>query len=160
LFCKPNFITSNPTGLQNPVYGDPKLGGKPPYCLNWNFGLQRTLSQHMTLGLTYTASMGKFINGPGSGDGSYNTAPLKYLALCSLLTAIANAANIATVKAQFPEIALPFPNFVGTIGQMLRPFPQYGTISTPMFSVGQSNYQGLQATLSRRYSNGFTFSAG
>ena len=153
------FITSNPTGVQNPVYGDPKLGGKPPYYLNWNFGFQRTLSQNMTFGLSYTASMGKFINGPGSGGGSYNIAPLKYLALGSLLTATANAANIASAKAQFPEIGLPFPNFVGTIGQMLRPFPQYGTISSPMFSVGQSSYHGMQATLTRRYSNGFTFSA-
>ena len=42
---------------------------------------------------------------------------------------------------------MPFPNFVGTIGQMLRPFPQYGAISSPWFDVGQSNYQGLQISL-------------
>ena len=154
------FITSNPTGVQNPVYGDPRLGGKPPYYINWNFGVQRTLSHNMTFGLAYSAALGKFLNGPGSGGGSYNTPALKYLALGPLLTATANAANIASAKALFPEIALPFPNYVGTIGQMLRPFPQYGTISTPMFSVGQSNYQGLQATFTRRYANGFTFSAG
>jgi len=154
------FITSNPTGVQNPVYGDPKLGGKPPYYLNWNIGLQHSLSKNMTFGVSYSASEGKFLNGPGGGGQSYNTAPLKYLALGSLLTATANAANIATAKAQFPEIALPFPNYVGTIGQMLRPFPQYGTISTPMFSVGASNYQGLQTTLNRRFANGFTMSAG
>ncbi len=114
----------------------------------------------MTVGLTYSASLGKFLPGPGSGGGSYNIAPLKYLALGSLLTATANSANIATAKAMFPEIALPFSNFVGTIGQMLRPYPQYGTINTPMFTVGQSNYQGLQATFNRRFANGFTFTAG
>jgi hypothetical protein len=154
------FITSNPTGVQNPVYGDPRLGGKPPYYLNWNLGLQHSLSKNMTLGVSYSASEGKFLNGPGSGGQSYNTPPLKYLALGSLLTATANAANLASARAQFPEIALPFPNYVGAIGQMLRPFPQYGTISTPMFSVGASNYQGLQATFSRRFANGFTFSTG
>ena len=154
------FITSNPTGVQNPVYGHPKLGGKPPYYLNWNFGVQRSLTGNMTVGVTYTASMGKFLNGPGNTGGSYNIAPLKYLALGSLLTATANSANIATAKAMFPEIALPFPNYVGTIGQMLRPYPQYGTISTPMFTVGQSNYQGAQATFNRRFTNGFAFSAG
>ncbi|MGA2326704.1 MAG: TonB-dependent receptor [Bryobacteraceae bacterium] len=155
------YITSNPTGVQNPVYGDPKLGGKPPYYLNWNFGIQRSLTANMTVGLTYSASLGKYLNaGPGSGGTSYNIAPLKYLALGSLLTATANTANIATAKAMFPEIALPFPNYVGTIGQMLRPFPQYGTISTPMFSVGQSNYQGLQATFNRRFAKGFTFAGG
>jgi hypothetical protein len=155
------FIPSNPTGVQNPVYGDPKLGGKPPYYINWNFGIQRSLTANMTVGLTYSASLGKFLNaGPGSGGTSYNIAPLKYLALGSLLTSTANTANLATARAMFPEIALPFPNYVGTIGQMLRPFPQYGTISTPMFSVGQSNYQGLQATFNRRFANGFTFAAG
>jgi hypothetical protein len=155
------YITSNPTGVQNPVYGDPKLGGKPPYYINWHFGIQRSLTANMTVGLTYSASLGKYLNaGPGSGGTSYNIAPLKYLALGSLLTATANTANIATAKAMFPEIALPFPNYVGTIGQMLRPFPQYGTISTPMFSVGQSNYQGLQATFNRRFAKGFTFAGG
>jgi hypothetical protein len=154
------YITSNPTGVQNPVYGDPKLGGKPPYYLNWNFGLQRSLTANMTVGVTYTASTGKFLNGPGNTGGSYNTAPLKYLALGSLLTATANSANIAAANAIVPGIALPFSNYVGTIGQMLRPYPQYGTINTPMFTVGQSNYQGGQATFSRRFASGFTFSAG
>ena len=154
------YITSNPTGVQNPVYGDPKLGGKPPYYLNWNFGIQRSLTGNMTVGLTYSASLGKFLNGPGNGGGSFNIAPLKYLRLGSLLTATANSANIAAAQAIFPEIALPFSNFVGTIGQMLRPYPQYGTINTPMFTVGQSNYQGLQATLNRRFASGFTFTAG
>jgi hypothetical protein len=151
------YITSNPTGVQNPVYGDPRLGGKPPYYLNWNFGVQHSLTTNMTVDVTYSASVGKFLNGPGNTGGSYNTPPLKYLALGSLLTATANSANIATAKAMFPEIALPFANYVGTIGQMLRPYPQYGTISTPMFTVGQSNYQGLQGTFNRRFTNGFTF---
>jgi hypothetical protein len=43
---------------------------------------------------------------------------------------------------------------------MLRPFPQYGTISSPWFDVGQSNYQGMQATFSRRFVKGFTFQGG
>jgi hypothetical protein len=152
------FITSNPNGVQNPVYGDPQTGGKPPYYENWNFGIQRSLTPQMTLGLAYSGSMGKFLPGPGNGGGTtLNVAPLKYLALGSLLTATANPANIAAAQAIIPGIALPFPNFVGTIGQMVRPFPQYGTISSPWFDVGQSNYQGLQATLSRRFSRGLTF---
>ncbi|MCX6631760.1 MAG: TonB-dependent receptor [Candidatus Solibacter sp.] len=154
------FITSNPTGVQNPVYGDPKLGGKPPYYLNWNIGIQHSFTGNMTTGVTYTASMGKFLNGPGNTGGSFNIAPLKYLALGSLLTATANSANIAAAQAISPGIAMPFANYVGTIGQMLRPYPQYGTISTPMFTVGQSNYQALQGTFNRRFAKGFTFTAG
>ena len=155
------FITSNPTGVQNPVYGDPNLGGKPPYYENWNFGLQRSLTGNMTLGVAYTASMGKFLPGPGNGGSTtLNATPLKYLALGPLLTATANSANIAAAQAIFPGVGLPFSNFVGTIGQMLRPYPQYGAISSPWFDVGQSNYQGLQATLNRRFANGATFTTG
>jgi hypothetical protein len=152
------FITANPTGVQNPVYGDPGTGGKPPYYENWNFGIQHTLSAQMTLGVAYSASMGKFLPGPGNGSGTpLNIPSLKYLALGSLLTATANTTNIAAAQALFPGIGLPFSNYVGTIGQMLRPFPQYGTISSPWFDVGQSNYQGLQVTLNRRFNKGMTF---
>jgi hypothetical protein len=155
------FITANPTGVQNPVYGSPDIGGKPPYYQNWNFSIQRSVGNNITLGAAYSASVGKFLAGPGNGSGSpINVTPLQYLKLGALLTATANPANIASAAAIVPGIALPFPNFVGTIGQMLRPYAQYGTISAPWFDVGQSNYQGLQLTLNRRFSGGFTFNAG
>jgi hypothetical protein len=129
--------------------------------MSLNFGIQRTLTPNVTVGVTYTASLGKYLAGPGNGGSSQiNAIPLQYLKLGSLLTATANTANLASARAIFPNIALPFPNYVGTIGQMLRPFPQYGAISSPWFDVGQSNYQGLQATINRRFASGFTFNAG
>jgi len=153
-------IPTNKTGYQDPTYGDPN-GGRPPYYENWNAGIQRSLSPNMTLGVAYTASLGKFLPGPDNGSGNpINTAPLEYLALGPLLTATANAANIAKAQAIFPNIALPFPSYVGTIGQMLRPFPQYTGISSPWFDVGQSNYQGGQITLNRRFASGLIFTGG
>ena len=155
------FITSNPTGVQNPVYGSPDIGGKPAYYENWNFGIQRSITADLTLGAAYTASMGKFLAGPGNGGSSpLNVAPLQYLKLGALLTATANASNIAAAQAMFPNIAMPFPNYVGTIGQMVRPYPQYSSISAPWFDVGQSNYQALQVTANRRFAKGATFNAG
>ena len=155
------FITTNPTGVQNPTYGDPQLGGKPPYYENWNFGIQHSITPSMTLGIAYSGSVGKFLAGPGNGSSSpINVTPLQYLALGTLLTATATPTTIAQAQAMFPGVGLPFPNFVGTIGQMLRPFPQYSAISSPWFDVGQSNYQGLQTTFNRRFANGFTFSGG
>ncbi|MGA2270347.1 MAG: TonB-dependent receptor [Bryobacteraceae bacterium] len=154
------YITANPTGVQNPVWGDTKLGGKPPYYENWNFSIQRSLTGNMTAGVAYTASMGKFLPGAGPGGEAVNMAPLQYLALKSLLTTTASASTIAQAQAIIPGVAMPFSNFVGTIGQMLRPYPQYGTLSNPWLNLGQSNYQGLQATLNRRFANGFTFSLG
>jgi hypothetical protein len=155
------FITSNPTGVQNPVYGSPDIGGKPAYYENWNFGIQRSVTANLTLGAAYSGSLGKFLAGPGNGGSNpINAIPLQYLRLGALLTATANAGNIAAAQAIFPGIGLPFPNFVGTIGQMLRPYPQYSGISAPWFDVGQSNYQALQVTANRRFAKGATFNAG
>ena len=114
----------------------------------------------MTLGVAYSASMGKFLPGAGPGGEAVNIAPLQYLALKSLLTTTATPTTLAQAQAIFPGIGLPFSNFVGTIGQMLRPFPQYSGIGNPWLDLGQSNYQGLQTTLSRRLTNGFTFNLG
>jgi len=153
------FITGNPTGAQTITYGDPKIGAKPPYYVNWSLSLQRTLPGSLLFNGAYSASVGKFLPGAGPGGEAVNIAPLKYLALGSLLTTTATPTTIKQAQATFPEIGLPFPNFVGTIGQMLRPYPQYGTISNPWADLGQSSYHSLQVSLSRRFSNGFTFSA-
>lgn len=154
------FITANPTGAQTVTYGDPEIGGKPPYYENWNLGFQRTVMSNTVLNATYSGSAGKFLPGAGPGGETVNIAPLKYLPLGPLLTTTATPATIAQAQALFPEIKLPFPNFVGTVGQMLRPFPQYGTISNPWANLGMSTYHALQTSLSRRYSNGFTYSLG
>ncbi|MBV9084303.1 MAG: TonB-dependent receptor, partial [Acidobacteriaceae bacterium] len=43
------------------TYGDPQIGGKPPYFENWNFGIQRAVTSNMTLTLAYSASAGHFL---------------------------------------------------------------------------------------------------
>ncbi|MGP8243852.1 MAG: carboxypeptidase regulatory-like domain-containing protein [Bryobacteraceae bacterium] len=154
------FITSNPTGAQTVNYADPQLGAKPPYYENWNLGIQRSLSGAMTLGVTYTASVGHFLPGAGYAGPMTNQIPLQYLSLGSTLTATANPTTIAAAQAAFPGVGLPFPNFVGTIGQMLRPYPQYGAIADPWANVGNSNYNALQVVFNRRLEHGLTFMLG
>ena len=58
----------------------------------------------------------------------------------------------------FPNIAVPFPNFTGTIGQAgKKPFPQYNGISDPWLDVANSTYNSLQVSLTHRMSHGLTF---
>ncbi|HWB87325.1 MAG TPA: carboxypeptidase-like regulatory domain-containing protein [Bryobacteraceae bacterium] len=154
------FITSNPNGAQTITYGDPELGAKPPYYVNWSFGFERSLTSSMTLGLAYSGSSGHFLAGAGNAGPETNQIPLQYLALGSLLSATATPTTIAAAQAVFPNIGLPFPNFVGTIAQMLRPFPQYGGISNPWANLGNSTYNSLRATFNRRFSHGLTFMLG
>ncbi len=135
------------------TFADPDIGGIPPRFQNWNFGFQYALSDKITVGLNYAGSKGSHLGG-GARDIYSNQIDPKYLALGNLLTQNATATTIATARAQFPEIALPYSTFVGTIGQMIRPFPQYSGIGDPYGNVGSSRFNSLQATLELRRWNG------
>jgi hypothetical protein len=139
------------------TYGDPQIGGKPPYFENWNLGLQRALTSNMTLTLAYSASAGHFLaTSVGRGIWSDQIDP-RYLALGNLLNATANAGNIGAANAIIPGLRLPYANYSGPIGQMLRPFPQYSSVNDIWGDIGNSAYHSLQASLAQRLSSGLTF---
>ena len=150
------FTTTNPTGASSLTYASPSLAAKPPYYLNWSFGIQRQVTADMTFGVSYSASVGHFLPGDGDVGPWNNSIDPRYLALGSLLGVQATAANIAAAQAIIPGVALPFANFQGTIGQMLKPFPQYSGISYFSGDLGNSTYHSLQATFERRFAKGFT----
>jgi hypothetical protein len=58
----------------------------------------------MTLGIAYSASLGKFLPGAGPGGEAVNIAPLQYLALKSLLTTTATPTTIAQAQAIIPGV--------------------------------------------------------
>lgn len=150
------FCTGCPQG-STITYGDPQIGGKPPYFQNWNFGIQRALTSNTTLTLAYSASIGHFL-ATSVGRGIYsNQIDPRYLVLGNLLNSAANATNIAAANAIVPGIRLPYANFAGTIGQMLRPFPQYAGVSDIWGDIGNSTYHSLQASLTQRLTNGLTY---
>jgi hypothetical protein len=159
-FFDPTLNTGFCTGCPSAgsiTYGDPEIGGKPPYFQNWNFGIQRVITSNMTLTLAYSASNGHFLaTSAGRGIWSNQIDP-RYLALGSLLTATANPANIAAANAIVPGVHLPYANFSGQIGQMLRPFPQYSGLTDVWGDIGNSTYNSLQAVLTQRLSGGLTF---
>ncbi len=55
-----------------------------------------------------------------------------------------------------PGIGLPYANFSGTIGQMLRPFPQYSGVTDVYDNVNESRYHSLQMTAEQRRVKGLT----
>lgn len=139
------------------TYGDPMLAGRAPYTEDWNFTVERLLSPSTTINVSYSAS-GSHFQPTGIGRGIYSDQILpKYMALGSLLTANATPQNIATAQQMFPNIQLPYANFVGTIGQMLRPWPQYGGVGDAWPDIGNANYQSIQVAVQRRFSNGLQF---
>jgi hypothetical protein len=151
------FVTGRGSG-GTVTYGDPEIGGRPPRYQNWNAGLQYQLTPGIALGASYAGSRGDFLGGAGRGFFANQLDP-RYLVLGNLLTQTATAANIAAARAIVPDVAIPYPNFSGTILQMLRPFPQYSGVTDVYGNVAWSNYHSLQLTFARRRTKGLTLNA-
>ena len=139
-----------------PTYGDPAIGGKPPMYQNYNLSIERAVTANLTIGAAYVGSKGHWLGGAGRGIWSDQIDP-RYLVLGNLLQQPATPANLAAANAIFPGIGPPFPNFTGSIAQTLRPFPQYNGINDVWGDIGNSSYDSLQITATKRLSYGLTF---
>lgn len=149
--------TANPTGAISPQFlADANLAGRAQEYINYSAGFQRQLPAQITLGVAYSGSGGRFLSRYGAVGAYSNSMDPKYLALGNLLNAQATPANVAAAQAQFPNVALPFPNFQGTIANMLRPFPQYAGASCYSCDEGSSSYNSMQVTVDRHFSKGLT----
>jgi outer membrane receptor protein involved in Fe transport len=147
---------AGPTTAQTITYGDPNFGGKAPYYENWSFNIQRSLTPNWMLSLAYSASAGHWLPGAAVAGPMTNQIPVRYLPLGSLLTSTLSASTLAQAQAIFPNIAIPFPNFTGTIGQAVKPFPQYNGISDPWLDIGNSTYNALQISVNHRFAAGLS----
>jgi hypothetical protein len=136
------------------TYGNPN--SVPPRYMNWNLSIQRSLTRSLVLTAAYVGSTAKSLAGAAPGLWTDQLDP-KYLVLGNLLAQTATPANVTAAAAIIPGIKLPYANYSGTIAQMLKPWPQYASISAPYNNDGQSNYQAMQASLQQRLSKGFTF---
>ena len=141
----------------------PKSGGILPYSQQWNFAIQRELSPSMTFSLAYVGSKGTHIHNDAL-EFLNQLDPKFYFQYQGLIaTDISNpkVQSLAQVQA-FPVdpatgLRSPFPGFSGTLGQALRPFPQYLDISSFNPPVGNSNYNSFQLSMTRRFAKGLTF---
>ena len=149
-------VGSGPTTAQTVTYGDPDFGGKAPYYEDWSLNIQHSFTPDLVLSVAYSASAGHWLPGAGVAGPFTNQIPVQYLPLGALLTTTLSAASLAQAQALFPNIAVPFPNFTGTIGQALKPFPQYNGISDPWLDVGNSTYNSLQVSLNHRFAHGLS----
>jgi hypothetical protein len=163
---------ANPMGLgpssaQTLVYGDPEKGGISPQYQDWTLNIQHSFTPNMTLSVAYAGTVGHHLPGAAVAGPFTNQIPLKYLPLGAALnstlvnttTGVESGSVLAAVQAVFPGLlsTLPFPNFVGTVAQALKPYPQYTSLSDPWLDVGNSSYHALQVSFNRRMSGGLTF---
>ncbi|MGA3133396.1 MAG: TonB-dependent receptor [Terracidiphilus sp.] len=156
-------------------YVDPYLSGRGPEFEFFNFGIQRALTQNLTIMASYAGSESHFVAGAGeSGYWSGQIDP-QHLALLgsvlatdnttNIINAQATPANIAIAVKADPSISIPaFYSAAGaistkaTIGRALQPYPQYS--SPPGLAwdnIANISYNSIQVTLNERQWKGLSY---
>jgi Carboxypeptidase regulatory-like domain/TonB dependent receptor-like, beta-barrel len=145
--------------------------GRLPRVFQWSIGIQREIVQNLLIDAAYVGNRGAWWSAPTLDAQNYNGLTLQQLTkdglnvndptqMGWLLTPLANL-PLAALKI-FPQMANPnnvYPGFPSsqTLGQALRPYPQW--YGVPPFlgpPLGDTWYDSLQVTLTKRYSHGLT----
>ena len=136
----------------NAIFPD---SNNPAHVISWTADIQRQLTPNLLLDTVYIGSHSTHLD---SGDynntaqlAQYNVLNPAYLSLGSLLTQ-----SVTSAPAIAAGIALPYAGFTGTVGQALRPYPQYQNVSEIYGPRGIAHYDALQIKLTKRYSGGLT----
>ena len=169
----------SPAPGRSPAYQQILLGGTGNLSLpeqpngvayQWNFAVQRQLPLGIALEAAYAGNHGSNL----PTQHGYNQVPLSQLAAAAADPNCLGAAalnNFSTPGAPSAptlcNLTRTVPNPFGTIitqgtlakstvqnNQLLRPFPQYGSITNVADYSGVSNYHALQAKLEKRFPSG------
>lgn len=151
------FSTAISTSATAVNYYDPYVGSRAPYQDSWNAGVERQLNSNTVITVSYVGTQSHFVTASALRGYYSDQLNPKYYALAGLLTQKATPANVAAANAIYPDIALPYPTFSGTIGQMLLPLPQYSGSTDSYGNVGNANYNALQLYLKHRMDNGLAY---
>jgi len=177
-------INGVPTTLYNPT-GGPLTGyldqnlGRPSRILSWSFGLQREIRRDLVVEAAYVGNRGAWWTAP-----SLSTIPANSYTAQDLLTKygidITKTATSSTGVVTYPDQTLltsqigsaaaiargfstpAYPGFSSTqtVGQLLRPYPQFTAIN-PFLGppLGDTWYDSLQTKATKRYSHGLDLQA-
>ena len=142
------------------------LGGRAPEFLFYNFGIQREVTNDITVSVNYVGSQSHFIAGAGNIRGlqSGEVDP-KWLALGSNLANAATQTNINNAQtATGLSLPIPYAGYTAaaalstnaSIQHMLTWMPQYGGSTDTWGDVANANYNAFQLSIAHRQSHGLT----
>lgn len=168
----PSSANDPTTGFNSGVHILDREDAHPPYLQNWTLNIQRQLPGQILFDIAYVGNKGTRLQSRLSPT---NQMPTQYLSLGELLFKPIGdpAVQALQVVQRFPVDPatgnrVPFVGFeriVGgsaTLGQALRPTPQYGQEGTSQNrrfyeGNGQSIYHALQLKVDKRFSGGLNF---
>jgi hypothetical protein len=140
-------------------YFDPAVSGRDPYYFLWNVGVQRTLPHNWFIRSNYVGQKGvHLVRFPENLNLYPEGTPQQYGELL--------AQRITSQAALNAGISPPFANFAqvlgssATVGQALKPYPQYTSINNNFNSTGFMSYSSWQTEVDKRYSGGLSLLSG
>ena len=143
-FRPPPLLDPTLSNFQNIDFFAPTYG-KAPRVHNWSFNIQHEV-RNFLIDVAYVGNRGNGLN----STIMQNQLPTSALSLGSLLTQ-----RLDSPAAAAAGIRLPYPNFPAnlTVGQSLRPFPQFLDVIGRNTGQGQTWYDSLQTKVERRFGN-------
>ncbi len=131
-------------------HGNPQWG----YVEQWNFDIQRQLPAGFFADVAYAGSHGVHLE---QYQTEVNQLPDTLWSQGTALTT--QVPNPMGISAQNPNGTNPNPSLNGATvaaGQLERPYPEYNQVQLAGFGCCSSNYNSLQATVTRRFPGGGT----
>ncbi|MBI2687049.1 MAG: TonB-dependent receptor [Acidobacteria bacterium] len=122
----------------------PLTGNQLPYVQNWSFGFQYQLPANTVVEANYVGSKGTRLIAKGFSQP--NNVPFS--------TVLQYGDLLPRPWTASSPIPAPFPGFVGTNLQALRPYPQFTGINDILPNIGSSSYNSLQVQVTRHFTKG------
>jgi hypothetical protein len=144
---------------QSVGYFNPAVSGRDPYYFLWDVSVQRVLPGNWFIRSSYVGQRGiHLVRFPMDMNLLPEGVPERYGNLLSQ--------SITSQAALNAGIQAPFGNFAqvmgssATVGQALKPYPQYTSIMNNFNSTGFMSYNAWQNEIDKRYSNGIALLSG
>jgi hypothetical protein len=134
----------------------PWTNPKPGYVQQYNLDIQRQLGKGFFADIAYAGAHGVHLQQYST---NINQIPDSFVAQAAAQAAAGQTPTIAQPLGAANPLVSPDPSLQGLTvpkGQLNRPFPQYTGLSLAGFGCCSSNYNSLQATVTRRFSGGGT----
>jgi hypothetical protein len=177
---QPGTMTGYPCVLPpfiNPTISNGSIGGSPSTILsntvepgriqNWDLDIQHQFAKDFMLDVAYVGAHGDHLQAEARAPNQLPTQDLSY-GPCLKVLITQQATNAAC--AGKPTVPIPYTNFLSdwgsaaTVGQALRPFPQYTDLQLDNAEEGNPfgfyTYEALQVKVTKRFSYGLNLLAG
>ncbi|HJT86892.1 MAG TPA: TonB-dependent receptor [Bryobacteraceae bacterium] len=142
---------------------DPNAG-RPPRQMQWSIGIQREITANTMAEISYVGNAGVWW--VANGLVNYNAINSSALVARGLDPRVAANRSLLTSQICSPAavaagFTLPYASFpcTATVAQSLRPFPQYGTVSSLFAPDGDTWYNAMHVKVTQRFSHGLVFTS-